>query len=79
MEVRQGQLELQADSRLNANTRKIPANGWDIDFQSVGATLNTPPGWQVITVNGVDNIPGSWAARWTVYKDQTILGWPASH
>ncbi len=73
IEVRQGNLDLRADLRFNADSRNLPANGWDIDFQSVAAVLNTPPGWQVLTVKGADNIPGAWLSRWTVYKVFLLL------
>lgn len=73
IEVRQGNLDLRADLRFNADSRSLPANGWDIDFQSVAAVLNTPPGWLVLTVKGADNIPGAWLSRWTVYKVFLLL------
>jgi hypothetical protein len=73
VEVRQGNLNLQADLRFDSSSRRLPANGWDIDFQSVAAVLNTPPGWQVLTVQGADNIPGAWLSRWTVYKVFLLL------
>ena len=66
VEVRRGSLHLVADSRMNANIDSIPAAGWQQDFQSVRANLHLPPGWDVFSVRGTDNVPHSWLQRWTL-------------
>ena len=73
VEVRQGNLDLQADLRLDSSDRTLPANGWGVDFQTVEAVLNTPPGWRLLTVVGADNIPGAWLSGWTVYRVFLLL------
>lgn len=66
VEVRNGQISLNADSRINGDIRQISAVGWEQTFHSVRAELNLPPGWALLTATGVDNVPNSWIARWTL-------------
>ncbi|MEA3274510.1 MAG: hypothetical protein U9Q81_04290 [Pseudomonadota bacterium] len=66
VEVRQGLLDLVADSRIAGDVRRLPASGWELDFQSVQARLHLPPGWDLLAVSGVDNLPDSWLNRWTL-------------
>ena len=66
VEVRRGQLDLVADSRLEQNVDTLPAVGWAHDFQQVSATLHLPPGWRLFDAEGVDNIPNTWLKRWTL-------------
>ena len=66
VEVRQGQIDLVADSRIQDGPRNLPASGWDLDFQTIQTSLNLPPGWDLLAVFGVDNLPDSWLNRWTL-------------
>ena len=66
VELRRGQLEMTAESRMETSGGSYSAVGWDHDFQSLSGTLNLPPGWRLITVTGVDVIQGSWFQRWTL-------------
>jgi hypothetical protein len=66
VELRKGQLNLSADSRIEGPLRVPPAIGWDHDFQSVSGVLNLPPGWRLLAARGVDVMPGSWFERWTL-------------
>lgn len=66
IEVRQGQAQISADSRISGNTRTLSATGWALDVNQLGATLNLPPGWQLLHVSGVDSAVGSWVAQWTL-------------
>ncbi len=66
IEIRQGAVHMQADSRYSANIRKFPVTGWQQNFHNVSAELNLPPGWRLFSASGVDNIPESWVARWTL-------------
>lgn len=65
VEVRRGNLKLTADSRYEGDRDTIPM-GWQHDLNSASATLNLPPGWDVLSVAGVDNNPPSWLQRWTL-------------
>jgi hypothetical protein len=66
LELRHGELNLEAESRMEKRSGRLPAVGWDHDFQSVSGFLNLPPGWRLLAAQGVDEIPGTWFARWTL-------------
>ncbi len=73
VEVRQGMLNLQAESRLPADVQDLPATGWGRDFQQVSSRLHLPPGWRLLAVTGVDNLPDSWLQRWTLFDFFLVL------
>jgi hypothetical protein len=66
VELRHGQLNLLAESRLDKRPGRLPAVGWDHDFQSVSGVLNLPPGWRLLAASGVDSMQGTWFERWTL-------------
>jgi hypothetical protein len=66
VEVRRGQIDLLADSRLENALNQLPATGWDHDFHQVGATLHLPPGWRLFNAQGVDKVPDTWLEQWTL-------------
>ena len=66
VEVRKGDVEMQADSRINGDIGEISAVGWEQDFHQLRAELNIPPGWRLLAASGVDNVPDSWISRWTL-------------
>jgi hypothetical protein len=66
VEVRKGTIALDADSRSVGNIRSISAVGWAQNFNQVNAELNLPPGWRLLAASGVDNVPDTWIARWTL-------------
>ncbi|MBM4257244.1 MAG: hypothetical protein FJ147_15260 [Deltaproteobacteria bacterium] len=66
VELRRGQVQLVADSRLEDLRSRVPAVGWDHDFHQASGILHLPPGWRVLTATGVDSIPDSWLDRWTL-------------
>lgn len=68
VELRDGRLQVQADSRVEGALRQLPAVGWDADFQSVSAVLNLPPGWRLFYASGADDIPGTWVRGWTLLQ-----------
>ena len=68
VEIRQGQVNVEADSRLETGRRSLPATGWDHDFQSVSETLHLPPGWRALAVLGADRVPETWLNRWTLLE-----------
>ncbi len=86
VEVRQGQLDLVADSRIEKGASSLPASGWLLDFQSLQTHLHLPPGWDLLAVSGVDNLPDTWLNRWTLLDLFLVLiialaaarlwGWP---
>jgi len=66
VEIRNATINLKADSRFESSISKIPATGWDHDFQKVTTTLHLPPGWKVFSAFGVDNRPNTWLQRWSL-------------
>ncbi len=66
VEVRKGNLNLNAHSRITKEISTISATGWDQNFSRVNAVLNLSPGWRLLAATGVDNDPDSWISRWTL-------------
>jgi hypothetical protein len=73
VEVRRGQINLVADSRLEDKTRNFSIVGWNHDFQNVSAEVHLPPGWRLISTTGVDNVPQTWLKKWTLLDIFIIL------
>ncbi len=86
IELQQGQVKLEADSRLNRFDGTIPAVSWDADFRSVAASLNLPPGYRVVHLSGADSVAGTWITQWQLLDIFLVLvislafgrlfGWP---
>ncbi|HAZ11946.1 MAG: hypothetical protein A2X86_07155 [Bdellovibrionales bacterium GWA2_49_15] len=66
VEIRQGQLGLEAISRLSNRTVSLPATGWMSDFNKANTTFHLPPGVTVIAATGSDSESGTWINRWTL-------------
>ncbi len=64
IELRDGELQLTADWRLNENTREIPAVGWSESADSLVTHLHLPPGWKLLGASGVDLLERTWLASW---------------
>jgi hypothetical protein len=73
VEVRRGQINLVADSRLEKNVTQLPAVGWAHDFQQVSAILHLPPGWRLLNATGVDDVPGMLLKKWDLMNLFIVL------
>lgn len=73
IELREGLVNLTADSSFQGKIATLPATGWDHDFQQVNGRLHLPPGWQLIHATGIDNIPSTWIKRWTLLDFFIVL------
>jgi hypothetical protein len=73
LELRHGLLNLSAESRLEKRSGRLSAVGWDHDFQSVSGVLNLPPGWRLFAAQGVDEMPGTWFAQWSLLEFFIVL------
>jgi len=73
VEVRQGELQLEAVSRYEKSRHDIPVGGWLESFQSIETTLNLPPGWRLFSADGVDNTPNTWLQSWTLLDFFMVL------
>lgn len=73
VELRQGALGLEADSRISSGIGDISAVSWNADFNTVSATLNVPPGWRLISARGADSVPGTWFNQWSLLDIFLVL------
>jgi hypothetical protein len=73
VEVRQGDLLLEADSRYEKSRHDLPVGGWLESFQQIETTLNLPPGWRLFSAHGVDNTPNTWLQSWTLLDFFMVL------
>ena len=73
IEVRVGQASIAAESRLEGNSRQLPAVGWSFDAQRLGANLHLPPGWRLLAVGGVDQAQGAWVSLWSLLDFFLVL------
>lgn len=64
IEVRQTNVSLEADSRIENRGSTAPAVSWSHDFESVGGRVHLPPGWRLIHAFGVDRADPTWIAEW---------------
>lgn len=72
VEVRQGQLNAQALSLIK-NTWRMNVTGWEETFNHVSTTLSLPPGWQLLTALGVDELTGSVLSQWSLFDIFIVL------
>jgi hypothetical protein len=73
VEVRQGQLDLEAVSRYEGSNSNFPVGGWLQSFQKIETTLHLPPGWRLFSASGVDNTPNTWLQNWTLLDFFLVL------
>jgi hypothetical protein len=77
VEVRPGPLAMTADARLEtgpiAIPQTLPASGWALPLTEASAELVLPPGWDLLAVSGVDNLPDSWLGCWTLLDIFLVL------
>lgn len=66
VEVRRGQINLEAASRFTESVSVVPVTGWQHDFQKVSTSLYLPPGWKLFSAHGADNLPNTWLQSWTL-------------
>ena len=73
VEIPRGEIEISADSRIPDAGSRIPAVGWDADFQNVSAELQLPPGWRLLHASGVDDVSWTWVTRWSLLDLFVVL------
>lgn len=73
VELRQGKINLEAVSRMTELPKTMKAVGWHADVQSLQATLHLPPGWTLLSANGVDQVPNTWLSSWTLFDFFLVL------
>ncbi len=73
IELRNGRINLVADSVCPGKISDLPATGWDHDFQAVKGRLFLPPGWKLVNATGIDNISRTWTKQWTLLDFFIVL------
>jgi hypothetical protein len=73
VEVRNSNLNLVADSRIEQDLRRLPVSGWNTELQTVKLQLHLPPAWRLLAAPGTDNVPSSWVSRWTLLDLFVVL------
>jgi hypothetical protein len=58
----------EVESVSRSSGRVVPANGWDVAADSLTIDLKLPPGWSLLAAPGADAAPGSWLARWSLWR-----------
>lgn len=58
-----------SESRIQAvsvipSSSDLSANGWQVNADSLRATLHIPPGWRLLWTTGIDSVRYSWLAEW---------------
>ena len=66
IEMQIGRYDIEAVSQLPIEG-ELTATGWQLDAQSLNATLNLPPGWRLLWVRGADVVQGAWLERWNLW------------
>jgi hypothetical protein len=67
VELREGPVQLLADSRIEGAARTLPAVGWAHDFEQLRVTLHLAPGWRLFDASGVDDVPVTWLRTWSLF------------
>lgn len=73
VELRQGQINLTANSEMYDPLRTLSAVGWDQDFNQLSTTLHLPPGWRIFSASGVDQVNTTWINQWTLLDFFIVL------
>jgi hypothetical protein len=73
VEVRQGTLHLESDSRYEGTMSSLPAVGWNEDFRQVSGALQLGPGWRLFHASGVDDVFPTWISSWTLLDIFLVL------
>ncbi|HTV23862.1 MAG TPA: hypothetical protein VMG12_34465 [Polyangiaceae bacterium] len=67
VELRDGQLDVDAEWRLEDARSELPAVAWSENVEQLGAELYLPPGWQLLGASGADSVSDSWLSRWDLF------------
>lgn len=74
VEIRQGQINLHAESRIvTQDSGKIAAVGWEFSPTSLQAQLNLPPGWRLVEASGPDSASSTWLRDWSLLDIFIVL------
>ncbi len=64
LQVQQGPLVIETESRVETSAANYLMNGWDHRFEDVETYIDLPPNYTLITAFGVDSTRGAWLDKW---------------
>lgn len=70
--LKPGDTHVAAISRVPASD-PLPPNSWSVEAENLGARLHLPPGWMLLWSTGVDDVEGSWLAKWGIWDVFIVL------
>ncbi len=73
IELKRGNIDLDADSLLPAAPRRFTVTGWKHDMEQVSLKLALPPGWRLLHASGPDQVHGSWLSQWNLFSVFLVL------
>ncbi|HEX6244692.1 MAG TPA: hypothetical protein VFZ61_27425, partial [Polyangiales bacterium] len=73
VELRQREVRLETEWRMEHGQRSLPAVGYNEDVHSLEASLNLPPGYTLLGAEGVDQLPGAWIDGWDLFDFFFVL------
>jgi hypothetical protein len=73
VELRDGLLNLEAESRITGSVAAVSAVSWDADFNSVTSVLQLPPGFRLMWARGADTVENTWLSSWTLFDIFLVL------
>ncbi|MET0285309.1 MAG: hypothetical protein ABW352_12595, partial [Polyangiales bacterium] len=73
IELRNGNLALTTEWRLEHGQRDLPAVGYSEDVDNLSATLHLPPGYVLLAATGSDSAQGTWIDRWDLFDFFFVL------
>jgi hypothetical protein len=86
VELREGNLSLEAESREPLRAGSLSAVAWSHGVRALSARLNLPPGWRLLHASGADEVSPTWLQSWSLLDLFLLLlaslaagrlfGWP---
>lgn len=73
IEVRPGEITLDAVGRMDRNASAISAVSWSESMQSLSMELQLPPGWMLFAASGADQVHNSWLSSWSLWHVFILL------
>ncbi|CAM2065037.1 hypothetical protein SCOR_06650 [Sulfidibacter corallicola] len=65
--IRQSDLNLEVDGRIEDLPRSLPATGWQTDLDGLTMTVRLPVGWSLFTAWGPSSVHGDWLRSWRLW------------
>jgi hypothetical protein len=73
VELRNSNLVMVAEGRIEEDIPELPAVGWEIRAESLSATLHLPPGYSLLATWGVDDESTSWIAQFDLLSILSLI------